>query len=219
MKNLVFLLFTAYFTMCQIAPAFPKSKKTEVPAQVETLDNSITASVYSFKKTRHYVAVEIGFTNPTDGYLEFTPTEIYLDDQGKYSKSPLTVAELQGIESRNPGIGIVPGALAVGLGLAAIGTGIYGKNGAARGLGVAALGAGGAYALTKGIEGHGKSNRLIKFENNSLGGIKRLPPGMTLGGYLFFPAAKKPTSVTIVAKSKGGKYEKKTFYLQNVKKG
>lgn len=217
MRKLAFLLFTAYFTMCQVAPVFPKGK--DAPPVVETLDNSITASVYSFKKNHHYVAVEIGFSNPTDDYLEFTPTEIYLDDQGKYSKSPLTVAELQDIENRKPGIGIVPGALAVGLGLAALGTGIYGKSGAAKGLGVAALGAGGAYALTKGIEGHTKANKLIKFENNSIDGIKRLPPGMTLGGFLFFPAAKHPTSVTIVAKAKGGKYEKKTFYLQNVKKG
>lgn len=211
MKKWAFVAFTGVFTVCQITPAFAKSGN--FAPIVETLDNNITATVYGFKKKKHYVAVEIGFTNPTGDYLSFTPTEIYLNDEGKYAKAPLPPGDVTDIVQRTPDAAIIPGALAVGLGLAAIGTGIAGEGKATKGLSIAALGAGGAYALTKSLENRAKTNKLITFENNSIDSIKRLPPGMTLGGYLYFPRAKHPTSVTLIVKGKDGKYENKTFFL------
>lgn len=214
MKKLTSLAFTFYFTVCQINPAF--AAKTEIqPSQL--LNNDIEVTVYSLKKTKHYMAVELGFYNPTDKYVEFTPKEIYLDDEVKYSLLPLSIQEIQAIEQKKPGLGLLPMALGIGLGIAAIGTGISGNEGASEALTIAALSMGGAYILTKGLENQLKTQKLITFENNNITTIKRLPPGMTLGGFLFFPASKHPKSVTVIAKSKSGKLEKKVFDLTQIK--
>jgi hypothetical protein len=105
----------------------------------------------------------------------------------------------------------------VGLGIATLGTSMYGKSNVSKGLGIAALSMGGAYLLSKNLENYSQQNRLIGFEGNRLGSIDKLPPGMVLGGFLYFPATKKPKSVTIVARNKSGQYEKKTFDLREVK--
>lgn len=216
MRKLASLAFTFYFTVCQINPAFA-AKNADTVQPTELLSNNIEANVYSVKKTKYYVAIELGFHNPTENYLEFTPKEIYLDDEVKYSLVPLSIQEIQTIEQKKPGLGLLPMVLGIGLGIAAIGTGISGNDGASEALTIAALSMGGAYILTKGLENQLKAQKLITFENNNLATIKRLPPGMTLGGYLFFPASKHPKSITLIAKSKSGKLEKKVFDLTQIK--
>lgn len=200
-----------------MGPAYARDIEM-LDTDVQTIHNSIEARVYALKKTKHYTAVEIGFTNPTGQYIEFTPKEIYLDDEVKYSQGPLTVEDVRSIEQKKPGLSLLPLAVGVGLGIAAIATS-RSSNDAAFGLAVGALGAGGAALLTKGFENQAKQNKLISFENNTLSDIKRLPPGMTLGGVMYFPPTKKPKSVTIIARTKSGQYEKKVFDLTQVKKG
>lgn len=218
MKKSLTLFFTLYFTLCQITPVFSARQSNTVnDDQVQNLSNNIQARIYSIKKTKKYVAVELGFENPTAGYLEFTPTEIYLDEDDHYSHQPLSLADIQAIEARKPGVGIVPLVLGIGLGIAAIGTGISGNDDASDALTVAALSMGGAYVLTKSLENQVKQNKLITFENNSLSSIKRLPPGMTLGGFLYFPAAKHAKSITVIARTKSGQFEKKVFDLSQIK--
>lgn len=194
----------------------PFAMASEAEPVVQTLHNQIEAKVYSYKKTKHFIAVELGFSNPTEGYLEFTPKEIYLDDEIKYSLPPFEQSELESIvqKSRNQ-LAIVPAVLGIGLGIAALATSR--NRDLATGLGIAALSMGGLFVLSKVLEGEVKNNRLISFEENRLGTIKKLPPGMTLGGFLFFPSTKKPTSVTVIAKSASGHYEKKIFPLKKIK--
>lgn len=212
MKKLFFTLFTVQTLL--IPPAFAEKR----PTVIETVSGNVLTTLYAFKKTRHYTAVEIGFTNPTNDFIEFTPQEIYLDDAVKYSLQPLTINEITAIQEKDPGLSLVPLALGVGLGIGTLGAGIAGHGDLAEGLGIAAVSMAGAYILTKGLENQIKENRLIRFENNNISNIKRLPPGMTLGGLLFFPATKKPKSITIIAKSKSGEYEKKVIALSQIKK-
>lgn len=188
-----------------------------IAAPVQTLDNHIEIQVFSYKKTRHYTAVEVGFINPVDQYLEFTPNEIYLDDAVKYSLPPLSMDEVKKIEDMKPSLAFIPAMIGVGLGIATIGTSLYGKSNASKGLATAALSMGGVYLLSKNLETYSGKNKLIGFENNRLGSIDKLPPKMALGGFLYFPPTKNPKSVTIVARNKFGKYEKKTFDLTQVK--
>lgn len=186
---------------------------------VETLHNKLEVKIYRFKKTKHYIALEVGFHNPTRGYVEFTPKEIYIDEENSYSKLPLSLDKIQEIEDKKPGIGILPLALGIGFGIASIATS-RSHSGTSFGLGMTALSMGGAFILTKALENQVKQNKLITFENNSITGFKRIPPGMTLGGYLFFPAVKNPKSITLIAKSKRGHFEKKVFpiYTKSIKK-
>lgn len=190
---------------------------TLITAPIQTLDNNIEIQVFSYKKTRHYTAVELGFSNPLSQYVDFTPTEIYLDDEVKYSLPPLSTAEVQRIEEMKPSLAFVPAMIGVGLGIATLGTGIYGQSNVSKGLGIAALSMGGVYLLSKNLENYSQQNRLIGFEGNRLGTINKLPPHMVLGGFLYFPSTKKPKSITIVARNKNGQYEKKTFDLTQVK--
>ncbi len=194
----------------------PIAMANEVDASVQTLHNQIEAKVYSYKKTKHFIAIELGFSNPTEGYLEFTPKEIYLDDEVKYSLPPFEQSELENIVQKSRSqFAIVPAVLGIGLGIAAIATSR--NRDLATGLGIAALSMGGLFVLSKMLESEVKNNRFISFEENRLGTIKRLPPGMTLGGFLFFPATKKPKSITVIAKSTSGHYEKKIFPLTKLK--
>lgn len=188
-----------------------------ITAPIQTLDNNIQIQVHSYKKNKHYTAVEVGFINPLDQYVDFTPAEIYLDDAVTYSLPPLSMDEVKKIESMKPSLAFVPAMIGVGLGIATIGTGLYGNSGAAKGLATAGLSMGGVYLLSKNLETYSEKNKLIKFENNRLGSIDKLPPNMALGGFLYFPPTKNPKSVTIVARNKFGKYEKKTFDLTQVK--
>ena len=193
------------------------AEKAKASSQIQTINNKIEAKVYSYKKKKHYTAVEIGFTNTTDRYVSFRPKEIYLDDKVKYSQGLLTMNEIREIESKKPGASLFPTALAVALGIGALGAS-RGSGDAAFGLGMAALSMGGVALLTKGLEQRAKQNKFIGFENNKIDDIKRLPPGMTLGGVLYFPPTKKPQSVTLIVKNRSGKYEKKVFNLKDIKK-
>lgn len=195
----------------------PNAWATIITAPIQTLDNNIEIQIFSYKKTRHYTAVELGFSNPLGQYVDFTPSEIYLDDEVKYSLPPLSMAEVQRIEEMKPSLAFVPAMIGVGLGIATLGTRVYGKYNVSKGLGIAALSMGGAYLLSKNLENYSQKNRLIGFEGNRLGTINKLPPYMVLGGFLYFPSTKQPKSVTIVARSKSGQYEKKTFDLTQVK--
>lgn len=189
-----------------------------ITAPIQTLDNNIQIQVHSYKKHKHYTAVEVGFINPLlDQYVDFTPAEIYLDDAVTYSLAPLSMDEVKKIESMKPSLAFVPAMLGVGLGIATLGTGLYGNSNATKGLATAAVSMGGVYLLSKNLETYSEKNKLIKFENNRLGSIDKLPPTMALGGFLYFPPTKNPKSVTIVARNKFGKYEKKTFDLTQVK--
>lgn len=216
MKKIISTLFTVYCVFFNATIAFAKEDPVISQDNVLTINGDIVAQVYSFKKRKHYTVVEIGFTNPTHNYIEFTPKEIFLDDDVKYSLPPLTTDEVARIEQKKPGMSILPLALAAGLGIASLATSRV-SNDASFGLGVAALSAGGAALLTSGLENQAKKNKLITFENNRLDGIKRLPPGMTLGGLLYFPPTKNPKSLTVIATSKNGSFEKKTFDLSGVK--
>lgn len=208
-------LFTLFISVClcltHVSPARARTIKLP-PESVQTIHNQVEARVYAYKKTKHYTAVEIGFTNTTGNYVEFTPQEIYLDDAVKYSQSLLSVDQIREIEQRKPGLSLFPLAAAVGLGVAALATGRKNSD-LGYYLGVAALGMGGVSLLTKGFENRAKENKFIAFESNTLSNIKRLPPGITLGGVLYFPPTKKPQSVTLIAGSGAGRYEKKVFHL------
>lgn len=198
-------------------PSIVFSSSTGIIGDVQTLNNQIEAKVLAFKKTKYYTAVEIGFTNPTGNYLEFTPTEIYLDDAVKYSQPLLTQEQMRYIERHKPSHSLLPLALGVGLGISALAVSPSNSD-AAYGLGIAALGMGGAALLTSGFDDAAKQKKLISFENNSLSSIDKIPPGMTLGGVLYFSPTKKPVSITLIAKSRNGGYEKKVFSLEKKKK-
>lgn len=211
MKKLLSTFLICCLSVLYSCPAFPRSLTT-FDDQIQTINSNIEAQVFSVKKTKHYTAVEIGFTNMTDKYVEFTPQEIYLDDEVKYSLPLLTMEEIEEIQHHKPSNSIFPTALAVGLGIAALGTS-RGNSDAAFGLGMAALGVGGAAVLTKGLENRSTNNKLIAFQNNKISEIGKLPPGITLGGILYFPPTKKPKSISIMTKTKNGSYERKVFYV------
>ena len=194
-----------------LAPTFAKSVEFTEP-QVETLDNQLQAKFFGYTKTKYYTSIEIGFENPTDQYIEFTPKEIFLDDDGKYSLPLMSKEEIMSIESRKPSNAIFPAILAGALGIAALGTS-KGNKDVAWGLAMGAAGVGAAALATKGLEGRAKQSKLLLFEGNRLDVIDKIPPGMTLGGKLYFPPTKKPESVTLMVKTANGKYEKRNFPL------
>lgn len=216
MNKISFVILATYLISLNPSIAYARTIKMSGD-NVQTIHNKIEAQVFAFKKTRHYTAVEIGFTNTTNKYVEFTPKEIYLDDEVKYSQSLLSMDHIRSIEHKKPGLSLFPAALGVGLGIAALATSRSNKD-VAFGLAMGALGLGGAALLTKGFENRSKDNKLIAFENNTISNIKKLPPGITLGGVLYFPPTKKPKSITIIARSRSGAYEKKVFYLTKSKK-
>lgn len=211
MKKHLATALTIYLTFFNVFDAIAK-KQDALTDNVQTINNNIQIQVYAFKKKKHYTAVEIGFANLSDMYAEFTPKEIYLDDEVKYSQALLSMDQIHEIERQKPSASVFPAILGVGLGIAALAT-ARSNSGVAYGLFTAAAGVGGAALLTKAFEDRAKQNKFIAFENNTLNSIKKLPPGMTLGGVLYFPPTKKPKSITIVARSSNGGFEKKTFLL------
>jgi hypothetical protein len=213
MRRLIVSFLVLSLSFLDVSPAFPKGAS----AQTQEIGGGIQTTLYRYKKTRQFIAVELGFTNTTGGYVDFTPKEIYLDDEAKYSSPPLSVDKLQQINLNSGSeASMVPAILGVGLGIGALAAGVSGHNGAANGLGIAALGMGGAFILSKGLEDASQQKKLVAFESNSFGDIKRLPPGMTLGGWLYFPTTKKEKSVTVVVKSKGG-YKHVVFPLSGMR--
>lgn len=210
MKQIFMGLLGLCLSIVPTTPAYARTKTFD--DNVQTINRHIEAKIYSYKKKKHYTAIEIGFSNPTDRYVEFTPKEIYLDDEVKYSQPLMSMDDIARIQRKKPSLALFPGILAAGLGVASIATSRSNRD-VAFGLGMGALGMAGAAFATKGLENHAKQNKLVGFENNRIDDVKKIPPGMTLGGYLYFPATKEPKSVTIIAKSKSGKYEKKVFDL------
>lgn len=216
MKRILSLFLVTYLCSFYANPAYARTIKLPEDS-VQTIDQNVIVRIYAYKTTKHYTAVEIGFTNPTDTYVRFHPKEIYLDDAKKYSQPLLTMDEIRKIESLKPGMALFPTAIGVGLGIAALATSRASKD-AAFGLAMGALTMGGAALLTKGFENSARQNKFIAFENNTLAGITRLPPGMTLGGVLYFRPTKDPVSITLITKTKSGKYSKKIFDLTQGKK-
>jgi len=215
MKKISFVILTVYLCSFNASPAYARTIK--FPADyVQTINNQIEVRVYAFKKTRKYTAVEIGFTNLSNRFVNFTPRDIYLDDENKYSVSLLTVEDIRSIERNKPGLSLLPLVLGIGLGIAAAATSRANSD-VAFGLAMGALAMGGALLLTKGFENQARQNRLVMIENNTIDDIKRLPPGMTLGGVIYFPPTKKPKSLTIVSRTKKGIYEKTIFSLKKKK--
>lgn len=186
---------------------------------VETIDQHIEATVYSLKRSRDYTLIEIGFENTQDHYVSFTPQEIYLNDRDQYSVAPLPIEELTSLAERTPitdsvSMGSLIGAVVLGVaGIAAAGS----NRNLAKGLGIAALALGGTFIISAVLENAAKQNRLVTFKNNTLKTINKLPPHMILGGFLYFPKVKHPTSLTIMVKKSGGGYERKIIPLKTVK--
>ncbi len=215
MKNNLIALLTISLIFFNVSAANAK-KQDEYIDNVQTINNNVEAKLYAVKKTKYYTAVEIGFTNYSGEYVEFSPKEIFLDDEIKYSQPLLDMDQVREIQARKPSAAVFPLILGVGLGIASLATS-KGNDDVAFGLGVAALGAGGAALITKGLEDRAKQNKFIAFENNSIASLKKIPPGMTLGGVLYFPPTKKPVSITLLTRSTRGGYDKKVFPL--AKKG
>src|SRR3989339_693204 len=113
----ILLMFCVFFAPLSSAlavdPTLPDST-------IQTINNNVEVRLYAYKKTKHYTAVEIGFTNNTNHYVTFSPKEIYLDDEVKYSQSLLSMDQIRIIEQEKPGMAIFPTAIAVGLGIAAL---------------------------------------------------------------------------------------------------
>lgn len=213
MRRIIASVLVLSLSFCEVSPAFSKT----LPKQERDIGGGIHTTIYRYKKTSQYVAIELGFTNTTNDYVNFTPREIYLDDAERYSNPPLSTEKLQEINLHSGAdVAMVPAILGVGLGIGALAAGAAGSNGAATGLGIAALGMGGAFILSKGLQDAAQQKRLVAFESNTFGDIKRLPPGMTLGGWLYFPKTKKEKSVTIVIK-RGTGFERVTFPLSGLK--
>jgi hypothetical protein len=217
MKKLVSIILAGLLLSLNITMAQAKEDQPVSDNDVLLINHNIEATLYGYKKTKYYTAVEIGFTNMTNQYVEFTPKEIYLDDAEKYSQPLLSADQVRNIEINKPGMSLLPTALAIGLGIGALATS-HSNHNTALWLGVSGLTMGGVALLTKGLEDRAKQKKLVLFENNTISDIKKLPPGMTLGGVLYFPATKKPKSITIVSQSKSGGYEKKVFELTKNKK-
>jgi hypothetical protein len=218
LKSFLSVFIGLHLCFYPIGEAYAGKTNQEIPnEEIQTIHNKIEAHVYGYKKTKYYTAVEIAFTNKLNKYVEFTPKEIYLDDKVKYSKNLLSMDQIKEINQKKPSLAILPTALGIGLGIAALATS-RSNDDLTFGLAVAALGMGGAALLTKGLENRAKSGHLIMFENNSIESIKRLPPGMTLGGVLYFSPTKNPSTISIIAKNKRGVVEKKVFPLKKAKK-
>jgi len=194
-------LFLILALSLALQPFLIKNGWAKTAPIVDTIDNSIQVQVYKVKKKSDFVAVEIGFTNTTDNYLAFTPKEIYLNGSNSYSVAPIPFDQLNDIEATQKNYSLIPLSLAIGLGIGAIGASNH--QNVARGLAMAALGMGGVFALSEILQNKADKNTLITFENNSLSHIDKLPPGVTLGGFLYFPKVKSPQSLTIIKKVKG----------------
>jgi hypothetical protein len=215
MNRLLASFLSLTLSLLPVSTTFAKK-----PAPISrSVSSSVQVTVYGYKKARDYIAVELGFKNTTDDYVDFTPREIYLDDAEKFSNPPLDNAKLQQIVMKSGSdVSMVPAILGIGLGIGALAAGASGHSGTSTGLGIAALGMGGAFILSKGLQDSSQQRKLIAFESNTFSDIKRLPPGMTLGGWLYFPKTKKESTLTIVAKKKGAGYERLQFPLKGMKR-
>ena len=216
LHNIVCYLIVVSLSLYQISPAFAKNESPVPPPLQKNINNNIQVTVYSYTKHKKYSAIEIGFTNLTDDYVEFTPKEIYLNDAVKYAVKPLSKEQVfqTAINQKSKGR-YIPLAIGVGLGLAALGTS-GANNGLSLGLGLAALSVGGIYLLSEGLRNSAEQNKLVDIENNPIYEIKRLPPHITLGGFLYFPAISQPKSVTVFSKTKAGKQQTLVFDLANI---
>lgn len=210
-KKMTISILASALIFGPVLPSWAKDLK------VETIDRNVAATVYSLKKTKSYTIVEIGFKNTTSGYVAFRPNEIYVNDRDKYSVGPMPFDKLQNIQheqSKTVSTGSLVGAIVLGIAGLAVGNS---NPDAAVGLAIAALGLGGVFIISAILENEAKNNRLIAFKNNSLQTIDKIPPDMTLGGFLYFPPVKKPVSVTIMVGQPGGGYEKKTILVKSIK--
>ncbi|MBX7147910.1 hypothetical protein K1X76_02395 [bacterium] len=163
------------------------------------LDSNLEVTVYSYKKEAGFTAVEIGFTNTSDKYVPLNAQEIYLNDEGKYSLALLKKDDVQSLSEKHGNFSAAPLILGTVLGISGIAVGSSNSD-VSRGLLIAALGMGGVFVISKTLEASAKNNKLITFEGNSLNTVDKIPPGMTLGGFLYFPKAKKPVSISIIKK-------------------
>lgn len=212
MKKLICYALSLSLIFIQIPQALAKRSPQVVP-----VSPNLEATVYSYHKSRHFVAVEIGFTNNTKHYIRFTPNEIYLNDKTKYSVAPMPNEKLEGLAKNRTSISWIPLVLSMGLGIAAAIANFYDDD-LARDLSIAALAMGGVYLISAVLEQQMERKQLIPFRNNNLRSVTQIPPGMTVGGFLYFPYVKSPVSLTLVSKGVSQPYQKQVVSLKKVKK-
>jgi hypothetical protein len=174
--------------------------KQHPPLAEHLIHPEVTATLFSYKRKKHFTAVELGFTNQSNRYVPFVAQEIFIKDHRGYSTSPYSADQLERINDRVRSGHLVPLGLAAALGLAAIPV----KGDVAESIlltGAAAAGTG--YFFSKSLQDKQKSDELIVFENNELRTRKNLPPKVTVGGYLYFPPVKKPTALILISDDQG----------------
>lgn len=211
LRSVAFALSILLASPFSVLGATPPVPQDTVPDFL--LNSKIEFRIHAVKKVRQATLVELSFTNPTNQFLPFTASEIYLDSEDTYSIPPLSPEKYRDIMESGLSASAFPGFIALGLGLGALGSAIGGKGNASRGLAIGALAAGGVYVLTRSLENESRDGKLIGIENNSVTTIKRLPPQITLGGILMFPASKKPKSISIVTHDTRGHPQKITIPL------
>lgn len=168
------------------------------------LDNGLEAKVYAISKKGPVTQVEIGFKNTTDKDQPLSLKGIYLNSDESYSTPPLSQDEARTMIANSPNKSFVPGAVGLGLGVAGIVTGVLGgPKEAVAGLLTGAAASGIGYYLSQEMSEHAKDKRLLTLESSHLDKITHIPAGMTLGGVLYFPKSKRPTSVSVVTASDG----------------
>lgn len=194
-------------------PSFSFAKKLKYVEPI-TLSPHLEFEVFSYKKERNFTAVEIGFTNTGNSYVPFKVTEIYLDTD-KYSLKPLTISQAKSVirnkaKASGRDISLILGTV-FGIGSIAVG----GSNpDLSKGLAITALSLGGVYVLSGVLKNKKKSNLLIGIENNDIRNVDKVPPQMTLGGFLYFPKAKKPRGITVVVENTKGQFLRKRIWFK-----
>lgn len=164
----------------------------------QKITNQIEMHLYSFRKNSDFMAVEVGFTNTSSKPAKLAISKFFVTDHEKYSVTPLNPYDLQTLinerRSRSSNVAMI---LAVILGAGVIIAGYNGSNSTARDLGLAALGVIGIYTIGSSLKSLAHSKQLVLFENNSVSKAQSIPPGMTVGGFIYFPWIKKPRSLVM----------------------
>ena len=196
-KNISLILVFALFWSS--LPHIAQAKKV-----TQKINSQIEMNIYSFRKNSDFMALEVGFTNTSSKQARLPISKVFVTDHEKYSVSPLSIYDLESLmnDRRNRSANMAA-ILAVILGVGIIIAGYNGNQKATTALGVAALGVAGVYVIGSALKSLAHSKQLLIFEDNSISNIKTIPPGMTLGGFIYFPWIKKPRSLVLF--TSGGK--------------
>lgn len=193
------------------------SKKRKASSSIK-VNNQIQANIYSYRRTKYFTAVEVGFTNTSNQYASFRPKSLKLSDGNNNQVRLLTEKELADIEFQRQyrgNVSIVPWLVSAGLGIATSIAYLGGASGkTVRGLGMASIIASGVFLISATLESVARHKQLIVFRNNSISGVKSIPPQATVGGFLYFPAITSPSHLVLT--HSGSK--KDVLSLKKVKK-